>query len=167
MNLAAGMPAWVLRAVVLLAVALIVILLAAQGVASLPLGIVAVIGVLSALTPASPAPAMMIITTAVSVAVAAGDPLDIAVLALLPLVHVVHIGCALAAVIPGTARIHLNALRPAAVRFVVVQATVLGLAAVASIVPRSVTPTVLEIAALLGAAVLAGIAARLILKRPQ
>jgi hypothetical protein len=157
----------VLRAVVLFAVVLIVILLAAQGVASLPLGIVAVIGVLSALTPASPAPAMLIIATAVSVAVAAGDPLDIAVLALLPLVHVVHIGCALAAVIPGTARIHLNALRPAAVRFVVVQATVLGLAAVASIVPRSVTPTVLEIAALLGAAVLAGIAARLILKRPQ
>jgi hypothetical protein len=84
----------------------------------------------------------------------------------LPLVHVVHIGCALAAVIPGTARLHLAALRPAALRFVVVQAITLVLAGVALVVPTSVTPTVLEVAALAGTAALAAIAARLILKRP-
>jgi hypothetical protein len=95
------------------------------------------------------------------------DPFSIGVLALLPLVHLVHIGSAVAAVIPGTARVHLAALRPAAVRFAIVQAIVFGLAGVAALVPETVTPAALEFAALIGAALLAALATRLILKRPQ
>ncbi|TCO58466.1 hypothetical protein [Actinocrispum wychmicini] len=166
MRLTAGVPAWVVRATVALAVALIMVLLAAQGVSGILLGVVGVVGALSALVPASPAPAMVIIATAVSVAVVVDDPFGVGVLALLPLVHVVHIGCALTAVIPGTARIHLRALRPVAVRFVLVQTIALGLAGVSSIVPTSVMPTVLEIAGLLAVAGLAAVAAGLILKRP-
>jgi hypothetical protein len=167
MNLTAGLPAWVLRAVLLLVVVLIVILLMAQGVSALPAGLVGVLGVLSALAPASPAPGLVIIATAVFVAVVAPDPLDIGVLALLPLVHLVHIGSALAAVIPGTGRVHLTALRPAAARFAIVQSIVLALAGAAAFVPKTITPAALEIAALLGAAVLAVLATRLIMKRPQ
>ncbi|ALG06548.1 hypothetical protein [Kibdelosporangium phytohabitans] len=167
MNLTAGLPAWTLRGVVLCAAALILILLAAQGVGAFPLGIVALLGVLSVTAPGTPAPAFLIVATAVAVAVVSDDAFDIRVLALVPLVHLVHIGCALAAVIPGTARVHLSALRPAAARFALVQLVVAGLAGVAALVPETVTPAAMEVAALLGTAALAVIATRLIMKRPQ
>jgi hypothetical protein len=166
MNLPAGIPAWTLRALILGTVLAILGLLSGQGVAGFPLALIGVFGAFSVLVPASPAPAMVIIATAVAATVASVDPLDVAVLALLPLVHLVHIGCALAAVIPGTARVHLSALRPAAVRFVVVQGVTAVLAAVALVVPNGVTPTVLEAAGLIGVAVLAGVVAKVILKRP-
>jgi hypothetical protein len=109
----------------------------------------------------------VIIATAVCVAVVSEDPFSIGVLALLPLVHLVHIGSAVAAVIPGTARVHLTALRPAAARFALVQAIVFSLAGVAALVPKTVTPAALEVAALIGAALLAALATRLIMKRPH
>ncbi|MBP2320908.1 hypothetical protein JOF56_001293 [Kibdelosporangium banguiense] len=167
MNLTAGIPAWVLRGVVGCAVVLIMVLLAGQGVSWLPVGLVGLFGVLTVLAPASPAPSFVIIATAVCLAVASEDPFGIGVLLLLPLVHLVHIGSAVTAVIPGTARVHLAALRPAAVRFVLVQVLVFALAGVAALVPKTVTPAGLEIAALIGVAALALLAARLIMKRPQ
>ncbi|ONI77723.1 hypothetical protein ALI144C_30190 [Actinosynnema sp. ALI-1.44] len=167
MNLTAGMPAWTLRGGVACAVALILISLAAQGVGVFPLGIVALLGVLSVTAPATPAPAFLIVATAVAVAVVSDDAFDIRVLALVPLIHLVHIGCALTAVIPGTARVHVSALRPAAVRFVLVQLAVAALAAVASLVPETVTPAALEVLALLAATTLAVLATRLIMKRPK
>lgn len=167
MKLTAGLPAWTLRAAVLAAVALIVILLLAQGLPAVPAGIISLFGVFSVLAPASHAPALVIIATAVSAVMAGGGALDIGVLVLLPLVHLVHIGSAMTAVIPGTGRIHLAALKPAAIRFVIVQAAVLGLTVVAMIVPESATPLALEAAALIGATALAVIAARLIMNRPQ
>jgi len=161
-----GLPVWVVRTTVAVAIVAIGVLLAAQGVSGVLLGILGLVGTLCVLVPASPAPAMVIIATAGSVALVAPDPLAVGVLALLPLVHVVHIGSAVAAVIPGTARIHLAALRPAMIRFVVVQLGTFALAGVAAIVPNATTPTVFEAAGLLGAALLALIAARLIMKRP-
>ncbi|MFD1045989.1 hypothetical protein ACFQ1S_10655 [Kibdelosporangium lantanae] len=128
--------------------------------------ILGLLGTLCVLVPASPAPAMVIITTALSVAIAVPAPLSVGVLVLLPLVHVVHIGSAVAAVIPGTARVHLAALRPAMIRFVAVQLGTFALAGIAALVPNATTPTVFEVVGLLGAAVLALIAARLIMKRP-
>jgi hypothetical protein len=165
MKLTEGVPAWTVRAAVLGAVAIISILLLAQGVGLA--GLIAVFGGIAALMPSSPAPALVIITTAVCCAIVFDSPFNITVLVLLPLVHVVHIGSALAAVIPGTARIHLAALRPAAIRFVVVQTTALAVASVAAIVPKGVTPTVLEIGGLIAAAVLAACAAVVIMNRPQ
>lgn len=165
-TLTKGLPVWVVRTTVAVAVAAIGVLLAAQGVSGVLLGILALVGTLGVLVPASPAPAMVIIATAVSVAVVAPDPLAPGVLALLPLVHVVHIGSAVAAVIPGTARVHLAALRPAMIRFVAVQLGTFALAGIAALVPNATTPTVFEAAGLLGAALLALIAARLIMKRP-
>jgi hypothetical protein len=167
MKLTAGLPAWVLRGVIGCTVLVIVVLLTAQGVSVFPAGLVALFGALSVLAPASPAPAFVIIATAVCVVVVSDDPFSIGVLALLPLVHLVHIGSAVAAVIPGTARVHLAALRPAAVRFALVQVIVFGLAGVAALVPKTVTPAALEVAALIGAALLAALATRLIMKRPQ
>ncbi|MET0235942.1 MAG: hypothetical protein ABW224_14955 [Kibdelosporangium sp.] len=166
MRLTAGIPAWVLRGVVGCAIALIIVLLLAQGVSVFPAGLIAIFGGLVVLAPASPAPAFVIITTAVCLVVVSEDPFSIGVLALLPLVHLVHIGSAVAAVIPFTARVHLAALRPAAIRFAVVQVIVLGLAGVAALVPKTVTPAALEIAALIAAGALAGLATRLIMKRP-
>jgi hypothetical protein len=167
MRLTAGLPAWVLRGVIGCAVVVIVVLLMAQGVSVFPAAVVVLSGALTVLAPASPAPAFVIIATAVCVVVVSDDPFSIGVLALLPLVHLVHIGSAVAAVIPGTARVHLAALRPAAVRFAIVQVIVFGLAGVAALVPETVTPAALEFAALIGAALLAALATRLILKRPQ
>jgi hypothetical protein len=167
MNLTAGLPAWVLRGVIACAVVLIIVLLMAQGVSVIPAGLIAVFGALTVLAPASPAPAFVIITTAVCVVVVSSDPFSIGVLALLPLVHLVHIGSAIVAVIPGTARVHLAALGPAATRFALVQLIVFGLAGVAALVPKTVTPAALEVAALIGAALLAALATRLIMKRPQ
>lgn len=167
MNLTAGVPAWTLRGVVLCAVVLILISQAAQGVGVFPLAVIALLGVLSVTAPATPAPAFLIVATAVSTVVVSEDAFDVGVLALVPLVHLVHIGCALTAVIPGTARVHLAALRPAAVRFAVVQLSVAGLACVAAVVPETVTPAALETAALLSAAAVAVLAAWLIMKRPH
>jgi hypothetical protein len=165
MNLTEGVPAWVLRGVVLGAVLVIVILLLAQGVEFA--GLIGLFGLLAAFAPASPAPALVIVATAVSAAISVDDPVSVPVLVLLPLVHLVHIGSALAAVIPGTARVHPSALRPAAIRFVVTQAAVFALAGVGAVLPKAVTPAVLEVLGLLGAAVLAVVAAKLILQRPQ
>nr|CEL19154.1 hypothetical protein [Kibdelosporangium sp. MJ126-NF4]CTQ95045.1 hypothetical protein [Kibdelosporangium sp. MJ126-NF4] len=152
---------------VLCAVALILVLQAAQGVGVFPLCVVALLGVLSVTAPGTPAPAFLIVATAVAAVVVSENAFSVGVLALIPLVHLVHIGCALAAVIPGTARVHLSALRPAAVRFVLVQLVVAGLAGVAALVPETVTPAALEVLALLGGAALAVLATRLIMKRPQ
>ncbi|MCE7008646.1 hypothetical protein LWC34_38410 [Kibdelosporangium philippinense] len=167
MNLTNGLPAWTLRAGVLCAVVLILILLASQGAGGFPLGIIALFGLLSAAAPSTPAPAFLIVATAVTAVLITDDALNIGVLALIPVTHLVHIGCALAAVIPSTARIHVVALRPAAIRFGVVQLIVFGLAAAAAFVPKTVTPAALEAAALLGATALAVLATRLIMKRPQ
>jgi hypothetical protein len=164
MNLTEGVSAWTLRGAVLGAVVLITLLLLAHGVALA--GVIGALGVVAVLVPSSPAPGLVIITTAICAAMTFDSPLDITVLVLLPLVHLVHIGSALAAVIPGTARVHLSALRPAAIRFAVVQTTALAVALVAAIVPKGITPTVLEIAGLLAAVILVAFAAMVILKRP-
>ncbi|MFC0114466.1 hypothetical protein [Kibdelosporangium aridum] len=166
-KLTAGLPAWTLRGAVLCAVVLISILLAGQGADVFPLGVIALVGVLSVTAPGTPAPAVLIVATAVTAVMLTGGALEIGILALIPLVHLVHIGCAFAAVIPSTARIHLAALRPAAIRFAIVQVIVFGLAGVAALVPKTVTPAALEVAALAGAALLAVLATRLIMKRPQ
>ncbi|GAB3871156.1 hypothetical protein GCM10029964_006960 [Kibdelosporangium lantanae] len=165
-TLTKGLPVWVVRTTVAVAVVAIGALLAVQGVSGVLLVILGLLGTLCVLVPASPAPAMVIITTALSVAIAVPAPLSVGVLVLLPLVHVVHIGSAVAAVIPGTARVHLAALRPAMIRFVAVQLGTFALAGIAALVPNATTPTVFEVVGLLGAAVLALIAARLIMKRP-
>ncbi|MEV4310648.1 hypothetical protein [Actinocrispum sp. NPDC049592] len=165
MTLSEGVPAWVLRGTVLLATAVITLLLLANGVALA--GLIGLFGLVASLVPASPAAGLTVITTAVCAAIRFDSPLDITVLVLLPLVHLVHIGSALAAVIPGTARVHPSALRPAAIRFAVVQTTAFAAAAIAAIAPKSVLPTGLEIAGLLAAAGVVVVAARLILNRPQ
>jgi hypothetical protein len=165
MRLGAGVPVWALRGTILLAAGLIVMLLLTRAVATAPVLAVGVFGLLSALVPASPAPAFVIVATAVAVAITGVDPFTVPVLAMLPLVHVVHLASAVAATVPATARVHLAALRPAVVRLAAVQAGVFTLAGVAAMVPKGVTPMALEVAGLAGVAVLAAVAARLVTKR--
>ncbi len=165
MKLGAGVPVWVLRGGIVIAIGLIVLLLRTQHVAAFPVLAIATFGILSALAPASPAPAFVIVATAVSAATSGTDPFALNMLALLPLIHLVHIGSAISATVPATARVHPSALRPAALRFILVQASVFAIAAVAAIVPATVTPTALEVAGLAGVAVLAALAARLVTKR--
>lgn len=162
-----GVPAWGLRVVVLAATVTIVLLLAA-GSGPLVVGLLAVSGLVSAVLPGSPAPGLLIVVTAVAVATGDGSPLRAEVLVLVPLTHLVHVCCALAAVVPVTARIHPSAFRAPAVRFVAIQAGVLALAVLASMVSTGATPPALEVIALVGVALLAPLAVWLLRsKSPQ
>ncbi|MPZ83129.1 MAG: hypothetical protein GEV28_23140 [Actinophytocola sp.] len=69
---------------------------------------------------------------------------------MIPVVHLFHVSCGLAGVLPVTGRVHLRALRKTAVRFVLVQAIVFALVGVAALLPVRQTPAVLEVTALLG-----------------
>jgi hypothetical protein len=161
-----GVPAWVLRAVVL-AACVTIVLLTMDGAPVLGLGLIAVVGLLAVVLPASPAPALLIVTTAIVVATGDGGPLRAEVLVLLPVTHLVHVCCALAAVVPVTARVHPSAFRAPALRFLVIQAGVLALAVVAGLASTGATPAPLEVIALIGVALLAPLAIRLLRKPTQ
>ncbi len=69
------------------------------------------------------------------------------VLVLVALAHLLHVLCAYAALIPTRSRIHLKALRPAAFRFLAVQAGVVLLAVLVGLVPGGRTDEAVEVIA--------------------
>jgi hypothetical protein len=81
-------------------------------------------------------------------AVTAGDPLRPGVLALVVLLHFVHVTSALAALVPLRSRLHLAALRAPARRFAFVQLFVLMIAGALALLPNGRTTPVVEILAL-------------------
>lgn len=150
-----GMPAVVLRFVILVVGAVIVFVPWREGAGVGTLVVLLPAVVASVYAPASPAPAGVVVAAAVLVTLAPGDPLRVDVLVLVPMVHLFHIVCGLAGVVPVSGRVHLSALRTPFLRFLSVQAGMGVLVAVVALLPTTRTNPVVEAIGLAG---LAGVA---------
>ncbi|RLK54499.1 hypothetical protein [Actinokineospora cianjurensis] len=150
-----GWSAWWLRGAAGVAAAGMLLDLGLSGVSTVMFVIAALLALASVLLPASPAPLVLICCAALSVALTGDDPLRPAVLVLIPLVHALHLTCALAGLLPRGARFDPAALRPTLRRAAGVQAVALGLAGVAVVLPATRTPEPVELIALLSIAGLA------------
>jgi len=78
------------------------------------------------------------------------DPLRLAVLASIFLVHLIHVMSGIAALVPLAAALHLPALRRPLARFLVIQAATFALVGFAAVLPAGQNPVPLEVAAVLG-----------------
>jgi hypothetical protein len=164
-HLPAGLPAWALRVVAALSCAAIALVLAANGVQGVSLGLFAAISLAAVAVPASAAPALVIGFAALAVVFAGDDPFRPSVLVLIVLFHLVHTTCAIAALTPPRSRLHLSALRAPARRFALTQLLVFTLVGVAALLPSGGTEPVVEVVGLLSAVGLAG--AAVVLMRPR
>jgi hypothetical protein len=151
-----GMPAAVLRLAILVVGAAIVLVPLREGTTTGTLVILLPAVLASVYAPASPAPAGVVISVAVLVALVDLGPLRAEVLVLIPLVHLFHVVCGLAGVLPASGRVHLRALRAPALRFLLVQAVMAVVVVLVALLPAGRTPPLLEVVGLVG---LAGIAA--------
>ena len=154
-DIGAGVPGWVLRGALAMVVGAIVAVLATGGVGGPMLVVLGVAGLLSTAAPASPAPALLVVLVALTLVATSADPFSAQVLVLVPMVHLLHVGCGIAGLAPMSVRLHLSALRAPAIRFVVVQVGVLGLAALIALAPLGRPPVAVELTAILGVAVIA------------
>jgi hypothetical protein len=154
-DIGAGLSGWWLRAVVAGAAGGIVAVLATSGIGGPALVVVGVAGLISVTLPASPAPGLVVTLVALAVLATESGPFSPQVLALIPLVHLLHVGCGIAGLVPASARVHLSALRLPSVRFVGIQAAVFAIAGVMALAPDGRVPPVLEYGAIVGIAVLA------------
>ncbi len=152
-----GASARWLRAVAALASAGILADLFAQRASPIVLGIAVLLAVAGFALPASPAPLILIGVAALVVTVSGDDPVRPGVLVLLPLVHLLHLSCALAALVPKGARLAPRALVPTLRRAALTQLAVFATALTAALVPAGRTPAAIEVAALLAVAALAGL----------
>jgi hypothetical protein len=165
LELGRGVPGWVARVVITVVAGGIVAVLAAGGIAGAVLGLVCLAVVLSIAMPASPAPTLVLVLVALSVAVIGSDPFTGPVLVLVPLVHLFHVSCSISGVLPLRARVHLAALRIPAVRFGSIQAGVFALAGLLALVPAGRPSAPLEVAAIGGVAVIALLLLRLLYRQ--
>jgi hypothetical protein len=161
-----ALPGGVLRLVVAVASAGIVGVLAVDGAPPLVLAIVGLVATFGVLSPGSAAPAALCGLAAIVSTIYAnsGDgDIDGAVLRptvflLVFLVHLVHVSCGLAAVVPRGARLHVSALRRPLRRFLLIQAAVFALAGLVAVLPAGRNPAQLEVLAILGITGLAALA---------
>jgi hypothetical protein len=166
LELGRGMPGWVLRLVVAGSAGGIALVLASQGIGGVVLGLICLTGVGCVAMPSSPAPTLLLVLMALSVLALGAGGLGAGMLALVPLTHLMHVGCALAGLLPARSRVHLSALRVPAIRFVAVQAAVFALAGLMAVVSGRRVPAALEFGAIAGVAGIALLVAWL-LHRPQ
>ena len=150
-----GVPAWLLRVVILAVGGAIVLLPLSEGTTTGTLFVLLPAVLASAYAPASPSPAAVVVVAAVLLALADGDPLRTEVLVMVPLVHLFHVACGIAGVVPASGRVHLRALRPTGLRFLLVQAVTAVVAVTVALLPDGRTEPVVEVLALAG---LAGVA---------
>lgn len=150
-----GVPAVVLRGVVLVVGLAMVFVPLQAGVTVGPLVVLLPAVLVSTYAPASPVPAIAIVVLAVCIALSGDDPMRPAVLVLIPLVHLFHTACGLAGLVPAGGRVHPRALVGPGLRFVAVQAVMAVLVVAASLVPTDLSAPMLEAIALVG---LAGVA---------
>jgi len=152
-------PDWTLRLGLAAVCAAVVAVLSTEGVPPGVLGMLGLIALAAVLVPASPAAAVLGGGAALLLAVYSdGDPVRPAVLACIVLIHLLHVLTGLVAVVPAGSRIHLTALRRPALRFLAIQAAVFALAALAWQLPRTQTPVLIEVTALLAVTALAALA---------
>ena len=154
-RLGRGMPAWSLRVAVLVAGVFVIAIPTADGALLGTWFIMAPLVVIAIYAPASPAPSGLVIAAAVMVALLGDDPLRPAVLLMIPAVHLFHVTCGLAGLVPVRGRLHVSALLRPALRFVLVEAIVFAFVGVAALLPTDAVPATLEIAALAGLVVVA------------
>ncbi|WP_026425034.1 hypothetical protein [Actinokineospora inagensis] len=150
-----GRSVWWLRGVTGLACAGILGDLVANDVATIMFGVAVLLSAACVFLPASPAPLVLIGLAALITTVAADDPLRPAVLVLIPLVHALHLSCAVTGLLPRGARFDPRALRPMLVRAAWVQGVVFAIAGVVALLPVVRTPEPVELIALLSIAGLA------------
>lgn len=155
-----GVPAVLLRVAILVVGAAVVLVPLREGTTIGTLLVLLPAVLASVYAPASPAPAGVVISVAVLVALVDLDPLRAEVLVLVPLVHLFHVICGLAGVLPASGRLHPRALRAPALRFLLVQSVMVVLVGLIALLPTGRTPPLLEVAGLLG---LAGIAVLVLL----
>jgi len=158
LELRPGLPGWWLRAAIGLLGALVIVVLAVQGLGS---SMVIVFGVVVAVTVALPSsPAMTVLIGGAAIATAFMDGVDVSVEAvlLIPLLHLGHVLSAIAGVLPLDSRLHLSAFRRPLRRYLLIQVAVLALVAVAVLLPAGRIDPIIEVAGLLAAAGVALIA---------
>ncbi len=148
-RLGRGMPAWLLRLAVLVSGALVIAIPSTENAMWGALILLGPAIVVSTYAPASPVPAMVVVGAAVLTALTGDDPLRPTVLAMIPAVHLFHVTCGLAGLVPVRGRLHPRALLRPALRFVLVQAVVFAFVGVAALLPVGQVPAPLEITALL------------------
>lgn len=123
-----------------------------------PIGLAVLVGLAllgSVYAPASAAPAVVVLGAAAMVAMSGEDPLRPAVLVMLPAVHLFHVCCGLAGMVPVRGRLHPGALRRPALRVLVVQGVTFVLVGIAAVLPTGRVSTVVEATALVGLVVIA------------
>ncbi|MFL6121734.1 hypothetical protein [Actinophytocola sp.] len=152
-----GVPAFLLRVVILVVGGAIVLVPLREGATVGTLLILLPAVLASAYAPASPAPAGVVVTAAVLVAVVDGAPLRAEVLVLVPLVHLFHITCGIAGAMPAAGQVHLRALRAPALRFLLVQAVMAALVLLVGVLPAGRNSPLVEAVALVGLAGVAGV----------
>ena len=150
-----GLPAYLLRVAIVVVGAAIVFLSFSEGITTGTFVLLLPAVLVSAYAPASPAPAAVIVVAAVLLTLADGDPLRAGVLAVIPLVHLFHVVCGLAGVVPVSGRVHLRALRTTLVRFLLVQAGTAVVVVLVAVLPSARTSPVVEVVALVAVAGLA------------
>jgi hypothetical protein len=150
-----GVPAWLLRAVILVAGAAIVAVPLSEGTTTGTFVVLLPAVLASVYAPASPVPAGVVVVVAALLALADGDPLRAQVLITVPLVHLFHVACGIAGVLPASGRVHPRALRSTALRFLAIQAVTAAVVVLVALLPDVRTQPVVEVVAL---AALAGVA---------
>jgi hypothetical protein len=158
-DLGVAVPGWVLGLAVAAVSAAIVAVLRAEGAPIAVQVVFGLVGASSVISPSSAAPAALGGAAALASTVYhTGGVLAPAVLALVVLVHLLHVSAGLAAIVPRGARLHLSVLRRPLRRFLAIQAAVFTLAGVAAVAPAGRNPVLLEVFAVLGVAGLAVVA---------
>lgn len=154
-----GVPAWLLRVVIFVTGTAIVYLPLSEGTTIGTLGLLLPAVLASVYAPASPTPAAVVVVAAALLALKDLDPMRVQVLAMVPLVHLFHVTCGIAGVLPAAGRVHLSALRPTVVRFVLIQAVTAAVVVLIALLPDGTTQPLVEVLALAG---LAGVAVLLV-----
>ncbi|MEV6241588.1 hypothetical protein [Lentzea sp. NPDC051838] len=148
-----------MRLLIVLAAVPVAVILHLESDTAVPLAIVAGLTLLSVLMPGSAGPALLIGYAALAMAFGDGHPLRLGVWLMIPALHLVHVTCGLAAVVPVKTRIELAALKAPARRFAIVQAISFGVAAFASFIPSGPNFGLVELLGLGALTVVIGVVA--------
>ncbi|MGW4114848.1 hypothetical protein ACWEFJ_28570 [Actinosynnema sp. NPDC004786] len=147
-ELGAGLPGWALRAAIGVVAGAVALVLALNGVEWPALALYGGLALTAAAIPASAATALVIAYPAAAMVFVGDGPSWPGVLALVVLLHLVHVLSAYAALLPIGSRIHLNALKAPAKRFGAVQLSVLAFAGVVLLLPGGRTDEAVEVVGL-------------------
>lgn len=164
-ELGRGLPGWSIR-VGSLAAGVGAVLVAQRDVPVLVFVIgLAVLALVAAAVPASPAPALLIGAVAIVVVAGGGDPLRPEVLLEIPLLHLVHATASVGALAPLRSVVRPAALVRPTLRFLCVQAGVFAVVGITEILPTGQNTTIVEVIGLIGVTTLVLVTIRLLTRQ--